>query len=144
MKTVTKTLMIALCGVMMCGAVSANGTVPTNQTETGGTTEASAKKLPFQVGMYRVNNSLTMNVLVEKMLGDRVIVKLIDQKGTVLFEDVLGRKQQKYARKLNFSEIKDGNYSVVISNSEGQIVKDVRLSTFSLYEMPSRSLVAVN
>ncbi|WP_247236967.1 hypothetical protein [Telluribacter sp. SYSU D00476] len=143
MRIVTKSLMIALCGVLMSGAVSANGTAPLTQTRVDNPQDA-AKKAPFQVGMYRVINSLKMNVLIEKQLGERVVVKLLDQKGVVLFEDVLGRRQQKYGRKLDFSEIKDGNYTVVVTNGTEEIVKDIRLSTLALYEMPARTLVAVN
>ncbi|GAB3174338.1 hypothetical protein [Telluribacter humicola] len=143
MRIVTKSLMIALCGVLMSGAVSANGTAPLTQTEVD-TPQDAAKKASFQVGMYRVINSLKMNVMVEKKLGERVIVRLLDQKGKVLFEDVLSKRQQKYGRKLDFSEIKDGNYTVVVTNGTNEIVKDIRLATLALYEMPARTLVAVN
>lgn len=143
MRIVTKSLMIALCGVLMSGAVSANGTAPLTQTEVD-TPQAAAKKAPFQVGMYRVINTLKMNVLIEKKLGERVVVKLLDQKGVVLFEDVLSRRQQKYGRKLDFAEVKDGNYTVVVTNGTEEVVKDIRLSTLALYEMPARTLVAVN
>ena len=143
MRIVTKSLMIALCGVLMSGAVSANGTAPFTQAEVD-TPQAAAKKAPFQVGMYRVINTLKMNVLIEKKLGERVIIKLLDQKGVVLFEDVLSRRQQKYGRKLDFAEVKDGNYTVVVTNGTEEVVKDIRLSTLALYEMPARTLVAVN
>lgn len=143
MRIVTKSLMIALCDVLMSGAVSANGTAPFTQTEVD-TPQDAAKRAPFQVGMYRVINTLKMNVLIEKKLGERVVVKLLDQKGVVLFEDVLSRRQQKYGRKLDFAEVKDGNYTVVVTNGTEEVVKDIRLSTLALYEMPARTLVAVN
>jgi hypothetical protein len=143
MKTVTKPLMIALCGMLMYGTVSASGPEPAVKTEADQVDEAARKK-PFQVGMYRVIHTLSMNVLIEKKLGERVIVKLLDPKGHVLYQDYMGVKQKKYARKFDFSEVPDGKYAVVITNGDEEIVKDIRLSTQKLYEMPARSLVAVN
>jgi hypothetical protein len=141
MKKATHSLMIALLGALLCGATLYPAAAATAATDT----QAPAPKvLPFEVGMYRVQNTLTMNLMVAKKPGERVGVKLLDQQGKVLYEEVIGRKQRRYARKLNFAEIKDGNYSVVISNGTDEIVKAVRLSTFSLYEMPARTLVAVN
>ena len=94
--------------------------------------------------MYRVIHTLTMNVLIDKNLGERVVVKLMDPKGNILFQDYMGVRQKKYGRKFDFSQVPDGNYAVVITNGEEEIVKDIRLSTQKLYEMPARSLVAVN
>ncbi len=142
MRTVTKTLMIALCSVLMSGAVSATDPAAALQTEVGQTDDA-AKKAPFRVGMYRIIHSLTMNVLVEKQLGERVVVKLLDPRGHVLFEDILGRKQQKYGRKFDFSQVADGRYSMVITNGDKEVVNDIQLATYTLYEMPARNLVTL-
>lgn len=143
MRNVTKFMMIALCSVLVSETVLAEEQNPATRTETK-QEDASVKKASFEVGMYRVIRSLKMNILVEKKLGDLVFVKLLDQKGHVLFKDVLSRRQQKYGRKFDFSQVPDGHYSVVISNGNEEVVKDIQLSTYSLYEMPARSLVAVN
>lgn len=143
MRNVTKFMMIALCSVLVSETVLAEGQNPTARTETK-QEDASVKKASFEVGMYRVIRSLKMNILVEKKLGDLVFVKLLDQKGRVLFKDVLSRRQQKYGRKFDFSQVPDGHYFVVISNGNEEVVKDIQLSTHKLYEMPARSLVAVN
>ena len=140
MKNFKTMLMIALCGGLMNGAAVADSTPPEGQPQGIQT----AQKVPFQVGIYRIQKSLTMNVLVEKKLGDRVIIHLIDQKGNVLYENVMGRREQKSGYKLDFSEIQDGNYSVVVTNGTQELVKEIKLSTFSLYEMPARNLVTVN
>jgi hypothetical protein len=145
MRNRTTTLTIALCGILVGGMVSASGTQPTPSAQAEvGTTDASVQKAPFRVGMYRVLRSLTINILVEKKPGEVVYVKLLDQKGHVLFKDNLNRRQQKYGRKFNFSQVPDGQYFVVISNGEHEVIKDIRLSTQSLYEMPARQLVAIN
>ncbi len=140
MKILKTMLMIALCGGLMSRAVLAGSTTPGDQTEGA---QAGQRKA-FQVGMYRVQKSLTMNVLIEKKLGDRVKINLIDEKGHVLFTNVMGRQQQKSGYKLDFSNIQDGNYSVIVSNGTEELVKEINLSTFSLYEMPARNLITVN
>jgi hypothetical protein len=142
MRTVTKPLMIALCGMLMYGTVTASGPEPTLQTEAGQTDEA--KKKPFRVGMYRVIHSLAMNLLIEKKLGERVTVKLIDSGGNVLFQDFMGVRQKKYGRKFDFSQVPDGKYAIVIANGVEEVVKDISLTTHKLYEMPARNLVAAN
>jgi len=140
MKIFKTVLMIALCSVLMNETALAKATNPGDQAE--GT--QATQKMPFQVGMYRVQKTLTMNVLVEKKLGERVEVQLVDQKGHVLFENVMGKREQKSGYKLDFSKIQDGKYSVVVTNGEQVITKEINLSTLNLYEMPARTLVAGN
>lgn len=137
MKKLKMMLTVALCGGLMNGTLFAGSNPPEGQPQ-------GAQKMSFQVGMYRVQKSLTMNVMVEKKLGDRVEINLVDQKGNVLYEHVMGRREQKLGYKLDFSEVQDGNYSVVVTNGTQKLVKEIHLSTFSLYEMPARNLVTVN
>ena len=101
-------------------------------------------KSTFGMAMYRVKNSLTMNLLIEKKLGDQVVVRLIDEKGTILHSEFLGRRSQKTGRLLNFGEAKDGTYTLVIQNGDERLTKQIRLSTQTLYEMPKRLLIAGN
>lgn len=100
------------------------------------------QKPSFQVGMYRMINSLSMNLRIEKVGENQLTIKILDQRGEVLYRDRLGKKQQKYARVLNFSELQDGEYSIVVSNGKEEFVKELSLSTKALYEMPKRVLVA--
>ncbi|WP_373513206.1 hypothetical protein [Persicitalea sp.] len=101
-------------------------------------------KSSFEVGMYRVKNSLTMNLLIEKKLGAQLVIMLLDERGRELHRESLGRRQQKCARLLNFAEIRDGTYTVVVKNGTEEVTKEIRLSTQTLYEMPRRLLVAGN
>lgn len=107
-------------------------------------TRTSPQGLPLQVGMYRSIHALTMNVLVEKPLGDKVSVTLLNKKGKVLYREVLSRRQSKHWLKLNFTETQDDTFSVVVTNGTDQISKSIYLSTQKLYEMPARALLVVN
>lgn len=105
---------------------------------------SSPEKPAFQMGMYQVINSLNVNVMIDKVLGQRVTVEVLNEQGGVLYRDVIGKKQRKYARTLNFSEMSDGQYDVVISSGSQKVVRQVQLATHKLYEMPKRLLVAEN
>ncbi len=102
------------------------------------------QKTSFQVAMYRIINSLNMNLRIEKMGDEQLTIKILDQRGKVLYKELLGKKRHMYARVLNFSELGDGEYSIVVSNGKEEIVKDLSLSTKALYEMPKRLLIAGN
>ncbi|NIJ55710.1 hypothetical protein [Dyadobacter arcticus] len=97
----------------------------------------------FRVGMYRVNDTVTMNLLIEKEKGDRLAIRLLDQKGKVLMEDIVPRNIDKLGRKLNFSEIEDGIYTLEVANGTEKVVKSIYLSTSEVREV-NRTLVGVN
>ena len=139
MKTVKHILTAAMFGLFLnlTGTAHASESLPDSST-------VHPEKSSFQVAMYRVINSLNMNVRIEKAGNDLVTVKIIDQHGVVLYRDLVGKKQNKYGRTLNFSELGDGKYRVVVSNGKDEVVKELQLSTKALYEMPERVLVAGN
>ncbi|HEV7381603.1 MAG TPA: hypothetical protein VGN64_17515 [Dyadobacter sp.] len=98
----------------------------------------------FSVGMYRVKNTLTMNVLMEKQKGEIVKLRLLDSKGKVVHEESISKSLQKFGRKLNFSEVTDGKYTLEISDEKEMIVKNINLTTNEVSEAPGRTLVAMN
>jgi hypothetical protein len=97
----------------------------------------------FRVGMYRVRNTVSMNVLMEKQKGQRVSIKLLDAKGKVMHEEVVPKYLTKFGRKLNFEEIKDGDYTLEISDDSEKIVKNIHLETNDVRET-ARTLVGMN
>src|SRR5687768_1597840 len=104
MKKLIKTFITAACGfVLLNNSLSA---APLDSK-----TECKNNSCEnFKVGMYRVKNTLTMNLLLEKSKGERISIKLRNEKGTVLHEEVVSKFIEKYGCKLNFSEVNDGNY----------------------------------
>ncbi|MCE6992978.1 hypothetical protein [Dyadobacter sp. CY323] len=97
----------------------------------------------FRVGMYRVKDTVTMNLLVEKEKGERLSIRLMDQKGKVLMEDITPRQIEKFGRKLNFSEIQDGVYTLEVADGTEKVVKSIYLSTNEVREV-NRTLLGVN
>jgi|GEM_PF-1695242 flagellar hook assembly protein FlgD len=137
MKNVKRMLVVALCGVMMSGVVMAsNGP--------GTTKNGDKKNDPFEVGMYRIQNSLSMKVLLEKEAGEKVFVRLLNQKGQVLYEETLNKKMSKYSRNFDFSQVNDGKYTLEVTDGKHSVRKEIRLSTKDIVETPGRTLVAMN
>jgi len=97
----------------------------------------------FRMGMYQIKNTVTMKVLVEKVKGSRMAMRLMNDKGQILHEETFGKSFSKFGRSLNFSEIPDGNYTLEISDNEERIVRYIRLATKNVSEV-SRTLVAMN
>ncbi|MCE7066373.1 hypothetical protein [Dyadobacter sp. CY326] len=97
----------------------------------------------FKVGMYRVKNTVSMNLLMEKQKGERVVIRLMDTKGNMLHEEYVPKYLTKYGRKLNFDEIRDGVYTLEISNDSEKIVKSIYLATNEVREV-ERTLVGSN
>jgi hypothetical protein len=97
----------------------------------------------FRMGMYQVKNTVTMKVLVEKAKGEKMAIRLLNDKGQILHEEHIGKSARKFGRKLNFSEIQDGNYTLEISDNQEKIVKYIRLATKDVREV-NRTLVAMN
>lgn len=138
MKNVKQMLVAALCGMMMSASVEAG--TPQKEMRECKNNDCGT----FQVGMYRIQNTLNMKLLLYKEAGEVVIVRLRNQKGEMIYQEVIGKKIRKYARPFNFSDTQDGRYSLEISNGEEMIRKDIKLSTQDIVETPARTLVAVN
>ena len=97
----------------------------------------------FRIGMYRVKNTETMNLLVEKDKGQRLEIKLTDFKGKVLHDEMIPRAARKFGQKLNFAALQDGTYTLEISTDNEKIVKSIFLSTDEVREV-SRLLMTAN
>ena len=139
MKNVKRMLVVALCGMMMMSASAEAGTPSKAMRECKNNNCGT-----FQVGMYRVQNTMNMKLILYKEVGEVVTIRLRNQKGEVLHEEVLGKKTKKYARPFNFSDSEDGRYTLEISNRDEILRKDIKLSTRDIVEIPARTLVAVN
>jgi len=97
----------------------------------------------FRVGMYRVRNTMSMNVMMEKEKGEKVAIRLMDSKGNLMHEEFVPKYITKTGRKISFDEMGDGVYTLEISNDHEKIVKSIYLSTKDVREV-NRTLLGVN
>ncbi len=98
----------------------------------------------FQVGMYPVINTLKMNVMIEKEKGTPLFVTLRDAENRVLHRQVMSKKSTLIGQKLDFVDTEDGVYYLTVSDGETEVVKEIKLNTKKLIEVPGRVLMAVN
>lgn len=137
MKNVIKTIAAAAFGLLLMGNVVSAATLDPKAECKNNMCEK------FKVGMYRVRNTVSMNVLMEKQKGERVAIRLMDAKGKVMHEEYVPRNLSKFGRKLNFEQINDGIYTLEISNDHEKIVKSIYLATNEVTEV-ERTLVGAN
>ncbi|GAB3932182.1 hypothetical protein [Larkinella terrae] len=97
------------------------------------------KTLSFDASAYVTVNS-QIRVAVEKSTLEPVQILLRDASNRVMFQQYVGKKEQKYAVKLNVAELPDGKYELEVKSNEGSIRKEVNLGSVPV-ETPTRLVV---
>ncbi|UTA68479.1 MULTISPECIES: hypothetical protein [Emticicia] len=122
MKTLTSTIAIALLATSI--AFNAN---------------ADDKKIEYKssnlnVGMYEAGytNSMKLNMNLTKDKGVSATIKLMDADGSLLHEEVLGKKVTAYKLCFDMSNMKPGKYYVELKNGDRIITKEILKGTGSL------------
>ncbi|WP_460637740.1 hypothetical protein [Larkinella harenae] len=97
------------------------------------------KNLSFDASAYvTVKNEI--RVAVAKTSAEPVTILLRDKKNRVLFRQMVGKKDEKYAVKLNVADLADGTYELEVKSKEGSIRKEVNLGPEAV-EVPTRLVV---
>lgn len=108
-------------------------------------TEPVATKLEtnktFDVGMYRITNSMKVNVAVEKLKGNTVEITLKNEKNETIYTEFIGKKLVKFSKKFDLTDLADGKYRFEISNGNEKITKEVNLETHQPMPADYRTVV---
>jgi hypothetical protein len=122
MKTLTSTIAIALLATTL--AFNAN---------------ADDKKIEYKssnlnVGMYEAGytNSMKLNMNLTKDKGVTATIKLMNEDGSILHEEVLGKKVESYKLCFDMSNVKAGKYYVEVKNGDRIITKEILKGTSTL------------
>lgn len=99
------------------------------------------KGLSFEASAYVTANN-QIRVAVEKTPTVPVVILLRDKGNEILFRQSIGKKESRYAVKLDVSELADGHYELEIKSSEGSIRKHLNVETAPIHW--TKRLVAVN
>lgn len=152
MKTVQTSaiaLMLSLIGITSLQAQ--HNTIQIAQNHPISTTDAYLVEVPqkaahktFDISLYRIQQSMTVCLSVEKAVGEKVLVRLLNTKGEELHRESLGRHTDKYACRFDLGSLTDGAYTVEVRNGAEVMRKLVNLSTVQPVESSSRTLVALN
>lgn len=91
-------------------------------------TKPSDKK-SFEVGMYRVVNTMKMNVLVEKIPGTWVEIRLKDSRNETVHVEFAQKKLASFSKRFDLTGLEDGKYTFEITNGKETVKKEFELST---------------
>ncbi len=107
--------------------------------------QGETERKTFDISMYRVQESTTICLSMEKLAGQKVSVRLLNVSGEEMHAEIVGRLTRKYARRFDLSQVKDGTYTIEVRNGEEVMRKSLRLITdIPVPTTPERTLVAVN
>lgn len=135
MKKTLKTFAIALvAGVFTFSIVLASEPV-------GKKDESKVEnKRTFNVGMYRIINSMKVNVSIEKQEGKALDITLKNDRNEVIYTEVIGKKASKFSKRFDLVGLADGKYRFEISNGKEVITKEVNLETHAPTPAEYRSM----
>ncbi|GAB3314840.1 hypothetical protein GCM10027299_03500 [Larkinella ripae] len=86
------------------------------------------KALPFEVSAY-VTSENKVRFAVEKSSPETVMVLLRNEKKEILFQEMITKKELKYAAKLDMKNLTDGAYELEFKSAQGTIRKQVNVAT---------------
>jgi hypothetical protein len=134
MKKLTTTFAIALLATTTFFNANAEDKKLETKSTNASSTMLDYKSSRLNVGMYEFGNvnSLKLNITLTKDEGKIATVKLMDEKGTVLNEQRIGKKLAGYNFRFDFSTIAAGKYYIEIKNGENIITKEIVKSTHTL------------
>jgi hypothetical protein len=96
---------------------------------TGEINPSAMKSKTFEVGVYQSINTLTMNVMIEKLGDNDLVVILRDEKGAVLIKRVMRKSNKSYHGKYDMTDLADGKYTFEFIKGDEKITKEVNLQT---------------
>ena len=89
----------------------------------------------FSANAFRAINPTKVRLMVQKNTACTVWIEVKNEAGTVLFDQVMGKKETNKAFSLDLSTLPDGSYTVEVSSKTEKYTKTFDLST------PDRTLV---
>lgn len=126
MKTLKTTIAIALLATTVFFNANAEDKKTAN-TNTNSSTILSYKMSNLNIGMYEVGsvNSLNLNIALTKDAGNTATIRLMDEKGTVLSQETIGKKLAGYNFRYDFKNMKVGKYFIEVTNGNQIITREI-------------------
>ncbi|MBC8155513.1 MAG: hypothetical protein H7Z72_21710 [Bacteroidetes bacterium] len=121
MKTLTNSLLFAL----MLSAFTVSSTV----SASAGVPKQPHRAAAYQIGVYGSLDGTKLNIAVDKQRGGWVDVVLKDDKGVVLFRQLIRKADVTYRGKLDVSALTVGDYHLEVSNGQETTVRTLSITT---------------
>lgn len=135
LKTTGQHSVIAIALLATTVFFNANAEDKKSETKsTNTTTMLEYKGSNLNIGMYEFGkaNSMKLSMSLTKDAGKIAIVKIMDEKGSVLNEERIGKKLTGYNFRFDFNTVKAGKYFIEITNGEHIITKEIVKGTSTL------------
>lgn len=83
----------------------------------------------YHVGLYPSIEAAKINVMVAKEKGTVLDVLLLDKQGVVLATHRLSKNETSTRTRFDMNELRDGVYTIVVSDGSSKVTKEVNLQT---------------
>jgi adenylate cyclase len=83
----------------------------------------------FKMSMYFDSSSEKIKTFFEKAKGDYLQVSVLDENNRVLSKITFGKKELTPRLNLDISGLKDGNYTLVVTNGNETTERDLKIDT---------------
>lgn len=126
MKTLKTKIAIALLATTVFFNANAEDK-KTENTNTNSSKMLSYKMSNLNIGMYEVGNvnSLNLNIALTKDAGNTATIRLMDEKGSVLNQETIGKKLAGYNFRYDFKNMKSGKYFIEVTNGNQIITREI-------------------
>ncbi len=132
MKNSFKTLAVALiAGIFTFSTVLASEPIENKLTPSKS----------FDVGMYRIINSMKVNVTIEKTKGNSLEITLKNDKNETIYTEFVSKKLVAFAKKFDLTGLTDGKYRFEISDGKETITKEINVETHTPTPTDYRTVV---
>lgn len=135
MKTLQSTIaLVLLATTVFFNANAEDKKAEKNEAAATSNSLSNYKMSNLKVGMYEVGgaNSMKLNFTLTKDADKIAIVKLMDENGTVLTQQRIGKKETAYNFRFDFSESAAGKYFIEVTNGNHIITKEILKSKGTL------------
>ena len=102
------------------------------------TTIGTERTPGFASSVYTSINTQQLHVAVEKQEGKKVQIKLVNEAGEVLAEEVVGKKKNSYRARFIVNQLSDGNYKLLITDGNTTESRSLNLTTTAPAITPAR------
>ncbi|GAB2788169.1 hypothetical protein GCM10027275_36220 [Rhabdobacter roseus] len=95
------------------------------------------KPKSFEMALYRISNTSKVSLALVRHVEEPMTIRLVDERGKVLYRETLSKKQQQYKRNFNLKDVENGTYYFEFKSGEETFRKRLELST------PTQQLIAI-
>ncbi|KQS31193.1 DUF3244 domain-containing protein [Dyadobacter sp. Leaf189] len=99
--------------------------------------DKETKKATFGTGIF-ASKSGKIHINLDKYTDHNAVILVTDQKGTVIYREVVGKNVSKFRKALNVEDLPNGEYTIDVCGKDGKVTRHFQLS-----EQPAERALAI-